>query len=936
MAFSPFDIFRRNQKIFMSVIVIGVMFMFVLSFGRGDFFDWLPRWIGAKKSRGEVLAVIDGEKIRDSETTQIRTKRNLANQYMTTAAQQAKNNLANYAKENSGKVSPENRATVQGALSGLNMINSLMAMNSQERARLQQFLPQFLSNYEESRRKLENLIGNPNTNSDDLAAANAVRKLIALTDLTASMDRTYFQNLPNRNAKDSLEFMLWLKKADQLKIAFRTEDVDGLIEQEFLQQLKADEREKILIEMTKESRASGTTKDKILDAIADEFRVRMAQVAVMGMTGIRSPNGITAHSPFDFYEFYRTETSPAQYGVISVPVDNYLSRVEGQPTETELREIFNKAKNAEADPAEVRPGLKKGRELKIGWFEITGKEPFYATAAADGVAKAEIAAKISAFLAAPLGASLLGKLPGEIALATSIAFQKLDNPGLQGGYDEYRRTHTSAIDSRWYKANPDTLRFTNPILDTSYGNPQIAAATVGLAAMPLGTLAHRFDVANGTMLNAEKYEWRQRFLAGLASLPVPSLAGPTVLNRFTANAAATTHLTPAPLPLPAVKTKLAEEARDELRYTLARKDIQTLQDELGTINKGEDKEKNQKDAEAFLAKFAATGTTWNDKDGKPQLGRGLKLGASTGFFDMHNMGEDPGLAPLKARLTSQHTGTSAVTVFGPRFFFEMDPLTGQPRTATSLFAPFTYPEPPQRFQQSFLPDERQSQFLVWRTAEVPAEAAKDFDKSRAKCVDIWKRQKARDLAKKAADELAAKTVGLGNNVIEIGPKLLNKYSEFANAFPDAASKDRTKYFELNKISRTVIDQFGTQESNGPTSSAFTLKPTNDIVYPSQKMLEDMVANSTKPMSTSFVMVDRPENIYYVATVIGRLDRNASNFYSLVYNADVQSKNISGDISSRFEGEARKQAREEALELLKAEFKYEQESPNLDKLTGAGE
>ena len=30
MAFSPFDIFRRNQKIFMSVIVIGVMFMLLL------------------------------------------------------------------------------------------------------------------------------------------------------------------------------------------------------------------------------------------------------------------------------------------------------------------------------------------------------------------------------------------------------------------------------------------------------------------------------------------------------------------------------------------------------------------------------------------------------------------------------------------------------------------------------------------------------------------------------------------------------------------------------------------------------------------------------------------------------------------------------------------------------------------------------------------
>ena len=40
MAFNPFDVFRRNQKILMSVIVIGVMFIFTLQFGKNDFFPY--------------------------------------------------------------------------------------------------------------------------------------------------------------------------------------------------------------------------------------------------------------------------------------------------------------------------------------------------------------------------------------------------------------------------------------------------------------------------------------------------------------------------------------------------------------------------------------------------------------------------------------------------------------------------------------------------------------------------------------------------------------------------------------------------------------------------------------------------------------------------------------------------------------------------------
>src|SRR5688572_7025886 len=99
MAFNPFNVFRRNQKVLFALLTVVVMFMFVLSSGLGggaDFFDWLPRVIGSRARSGDVLATIDGSKVYESDLQRIQTKRTLANQYMSAAAVQARENLRRY------------------------------------------------------------------------------------------------------------------------------------------------------------------------------------------------------------------------------------------------------------------------------------------------------------------------------------------------------------------------------------------------------------------------------------------------------------------------------------------------------------------------------------------------------------------------------------------------------------------------------------------------------------------------------------------------------------------------------------------------------------------------------------------------------------------------------------------------------------------------
>ena len=73
MAYNPFNIFRRNQKAIFAVLTVFIMFTFVLSSGLGggaDFFDWLPRWLGQKSKKGDVVCTIDGGKIYSSELEQ--------------------------------------------------------------------------------------------------------------------------------------------------------------------------------------------------------------------------------------------------------------------------------------------------------------------------------------------------------------------------------------------------------------------------------------------------------------------------------------------------------------------------------------------------------------------------------------------------------------------------------------------------------------------------------------------------------------------------------------------------------------------------------------------------------------------------------------------------------------------------------------------------
>src|SRR3954470_7318813 len=102
MAYNPFNIFRRNQKAIFAVITVFIMFTFVLSSGLSggaDFFDWLPRWLGSKSRKGDVVCTINGSKVYDGELSQLRFNRVMANRFMDAAAKRTLYYIAQYEDE---------------------------------------------------------------------------------------------------------------------------------------------------------------------------------------------------------------------------------------------------------------------------------------------------------------------------------------------------------------------------------------------------------------------------------------------------------------------------------------------------------------------------------------------------------------------------------------------------------------------------------------------------------------------------------------------------------------------------------------------------------------------------------------------------------------------------------------------------------------------
>ncbi len=885
MAFNPFDVFRRNQRILFAILTVFIMFMFTLSFGQGDIFQWLPRWLGDKRGGGEVLAVIDGSKVTEFEVAKVRERRIIANQYMSAAAISSMNGLEKYLLESMSRVSAEHRQAVQGAATLRSTLGRLRLPPD--------FIRQFAGFTKDP---LRAIILNPKAKPDDKEFAQAGIYLVdLLLSVYGSPNGLYFSNQPNDSNRDVIDFMLWKRKADKLGVTLTQKDTNDLVSHEFHGRVSGDDLNAILADLRKKPRFS---MDLLESALADEFRVRAAQAAVMGQGFARSNDGGRGFdAPFDYFRYYQDQCSTARFGVISVPAENYLDKVTAKPTEQELRDLFAKAKNVEPSPTNPVIGLKEPRRLQLGWLEITGNEPFYKAETEKIYKQMTLAAKAPWHL-------LLAELVPAYAIAFDKAAATAADPVLANTYSNYKKAAENQLQSHYFERGGPFSLPASPA-DATLVKPQNLAAMAGAAFGSQFTFGSPLTPALVFEQTAAVYD-RQERAKGLAVALAPS----TLFVEKFGDVGVIAARLPKPLPLDVVRPYLESEFMKTLSKSVVTADVKKFSEELAKIGS---KPEKQAEAKAFIEKFV--------KD------RGLKSGASTRFDDQYSMGDDPGLKPLKDRLPAPHANLGAPVPFGPRFFFTTSPETRQPVPATSLFSPEPYPFP---FENWFGLDPI---FLVWRSAEQPAEAPRDFNAPgvKAKTEAAWKRMKARELAKQAAEDLAKKTGAIGDNPVQVSGQLLDIWAGFRGQFEPEAARDRVRKFQINNVAPIVeltdfasMMQAGGRRQVGP----FTVNPSADIPFPGPKMTQTLLDVKDKPVSTSVVLADASEDTYYVAVLESRFDRSTDDFGYLVYPSPPAGE-LAQAVFTRHQDELRKATRTAALELLQAEFRFEKKSDKLD-------
>ncbi len=926
MAYNPFNFFRRNQKTLFAILTVFIMIMFTLSSGLGggaDFFDWLPQWLGRKAGkRGEHLCTIDGRKIYDSHLQELNVDRIMANRFMSLAARQTVATLEAAVRELSGRLSPEARSILQQAAQQEQFI-FLFAGNPQ----LADQVPLLI---EQLKADIGRILNLPNVRSEDREAARA--KIAALSLMIHTGDH-YFLNAPNRNYRDLVDFMLWQRKADQLGIYLTSADVSRLIQQEFYGYFRSD----VQVRRELQQQMVSFNMERCLEAIGEEFRVRLAQTALLGGTGTlgdRQAGGFPAFpTTYELFDFYRDQCSPTTLAAIPVPADNFLDRVTDLPGEDELRRFFERHKETEFNPTRETPGFKEPRKARIAFFAVTGEEPYYQKWAQELLAKGELHAKVGSLLTVPLPGTGPAWVAG--ALGPTVGGELL----LHKAYERTVQEHRFTLFDRYSSTDVTVDR----LLPQSIVRPGTLAGAAGTVGAQLLGGGHPAALAATLVGPPIAYELRDRIQVGMP-LVLGSVPTPGLLPRLVAAEATARQATPAPLPLEALRPELSRRLVRETAHKLAFGegaapipelpatrvgDVQKFIDEMRKLSNDGRIRPSQKDKiaeiEKYVQEFAAA--------------RGLTVVTLREPRNEWTLEEAPELAPLVAaqreavrRAAGFHGGVT-YEPFG-RSFFWRDAARREP--LTTIYWPRYYPEERPNLQRRS-GDAPEPVFVVWRLDEQPARVP-TYSEARPAVIAAWKRLEARKIARREAERLAA-AIRANPQTSEKTLKYVvdDERLKFAAGFTDPAARARIRPFLIEGVAPLTTIANPTAQPLFPLVPTlpgplqpFRIVPSENVKYPAPTMAATLLEQRKQPPKTVFLLTDEPTDTVYVVVVLQRDVRTLNEFETSVARARP-GDNTRAVVLASFSNHIRQRAAESVLTLLKREFRYEETEEQKKKL-----
>ncbi len=321
MAFNPFHSFRKHQKAVFAGLTIICMLTFVLASGvsgkGGDFFGELGNWFGAR-NHGNDVGKLYGHRIDAREMQILRLQRRSADSYIVKAILLAHRNLFEKVLDALSVAKDQKQRELE------NLYGS--EAQAVQYAQAQPFFgdffrQQFEPRFQQYQFRLQQAAGNT-SESKNASDSTRINKLMADLD-AARMQFDWLMQNPkdplyekdptkpaqgfyfggSMNLDGLVDFMIWRHQADDLGIQLTDEDVKKAIKDETLGYLTAEDDQIILRSM---GRDFTNDPGSIRQALADEFRVRLAQATLVGY----DPAGIGSIpapvSPYELWEYYRS------------------------------------------------------------------------------------------------------------------------------------------------------------------------------------------------------------------------------------------------------------------------------------------------------------------------------------------------------------------------------------------------------------------------------------------------------------------------------------------------------------------------------------------------------------------------------------------------------------------------------------------------------
>jgi hypothetical protein len=201
----------------------------------------------------------------------------------------------------------------------------------------------------------------------------------------------YFQG--GDKIDDLIDFILWQQQADKLGV--RLEDKELLGEVAFAVHARAakvyiEELQAIMDRVGAAQNPQLSAAD-VLEALRQEYRVRIARVALLGsrpyallgggrMDLVQRMQVRLPLTPEQLWEFYSKNRTPMDIALLPVPAEKFMDKVKTPDPATlrvEVEDLYAKYKDLRDDPASPVPGFTEPEKIKVTWLRADPTSGFY-------------------------------------------------------------------------------------------------------------------------------------------------------------------------------------------------------------------------------------------------------------------------------------------------------------------------------------------------------------------------------------------------------------------------------------------------------------------------------------------------------------------------------------------------------------------------------